>query len=83
MWTRFIPSFVAAAATAANGEVGRIVHVRTDHGFDGSGSPTRLTDPSLAGELSHQSLDRASLSPPAHKWFGNLHLAWQAVRGMT
>ena len=51
MWTRFVPSFAAAAATAASGEVGRIVHVRTDHGFDSGGSPARLTDPLLAGTM--------------------------------
>jgi predicted dehydrogenase len=49
MWTRFIPAFAAAAATAVGGEIGGVVHVRTDHGFDGSGSPARLTDPALAG----------------------------------
>ena len=49
MWTRFIPAFMAATAAAESGEIGRVTHIRIDHGFDGSAASSRLTDPALAG----------------------------------
>jgi predicted dehydrogenase len=44
-----LAAFVEASAAAQRGEIGRVQHIRIDHGFDGSSAPPRLTDPQLAG----------------------------------
>ena len=49
VWTRFIPAFQRVVDIIQSGGIGDVVSIDVDFGFDGSDSPSRLTDPSLAG----------------------------------
>lgn len=49
VWTRFIPGMEAVQEKIVNGELGNLMSIDTDFGFDGADAPSRLTDPELGG----------------------------------
>jgi len=50
LWTRFLPSFVAAREIAASGRIGAVQKVVADFGFAAAPDPaSRLWDPALGG----------------------------------
>eukprot|EP00240_Pyramimonas_obovata_P005772 CAMPEP_0118927674 /NCGR_PEP_ID=MMETSP1169-20130426/5099_1 /TAXON_ID=36882 /ORGANISM="Pyramimonas obovata, Strain CCMP722" /LENGTH=331 /DNA_ID=CAMNT_0006869489 /DNA_START=102 /DNA_END=1093 /DNA_ORIENTATION=- len=49
LWSRFIPALVEVKKLVQGGELGRLLSVDVDFGFDGSDAPARLMDPALGG----------------------------------
>jgi predicted dehydrogenase len=50
LWTRFLPSFLAAKRWVASGEIGQILTIRSDFGFRAPYDPRkRLWDPAMGG----------------------------------
>jgi len=50
LWTRFLPCFQTAKELVESGEIGRILSVRSDFGFQAPYDPTRrLWDPAMGG----------------------------------
>ncbi|GMH41161.1 hypothetical protein BSKO_09071 [Bryopsis sp. KO-2023] len=49
LWTRFLPAMEAVCACIQSGEIGTLMSIDTDFGFDGANGPPRLTDPALGG----------------------------------
>lgn len=49
VWTRFIPAMEAVQERIVSGEIGNLISIDTDFGFDGADAPSRLMDPKLGG----------------------------------